>query len=155
MRRATAQCLRRQWQPIRNTRTLLGASQPISCSTARMAGSLGQVNPPIASTDPTSSFQLLSTAEKAGQAEDAVFDEQVQQVQNWWASPRYRGIKRPYSAEDVVSKRGTLQQTYPSSLMARKLFNLFEERAAQGLPVHTSASTTSHFVIATFPLPVL
>jgi isocitrate lyase len=60
-------------------------------------------------------------------------------VKDWWASPRYKGIKRPYSAEDVVSKRGALQQTYPSSLMARKLFNLLEERAAKGEPVHTSA----------------
>ncbi|GAB7348088.1 hypothetical protein MBLNU459_g6114t1 [Dothideomycetes sp. NU459] len=102
-----------------------------------MAGSIASVTPPLPSTDPTSSFQLLSTAEKAGQAEDAVFDEQVKQVRDWWASPRYKGIKRPYSAQDVVSKRGTLQQTYPSSLMARKLFNLFEERAAKGEPVHT------------------
>ena len=38
-----------------------------------------------------------------------------------------------------MSKRGTLQQSYPSSLMARKLFNLLEERAAKGEPVHTSA----------------
>ncbi|KAJ6151565.1 hypothetical protein N7470_007162 [Penicillium chermesinum] len=50
---------------------------------------------------------------------------------------RYEGIKRPYSAADVVSKRGSLQQTYPSSLMARKLFNLLNERAAAGEPVHT------------------
>lgn len=60
-------------------------------------------------------------------------------MKDWWASPRFKGIKRPYSAEDVVSKRGALQQSYPSSLMARKLFNLFEERAAKGEPVHTSA----------------
>lgn len=60
-------------------------------------------------------------------------------MRDWWASPRYKGIKRPYSAEDVVSKRGALQQTYPSSLMARKLFNLLEEKAAKGEPVHTSA----------------
>lgn len=60
-------------------------------------------------------------------------------MRDWWASPRYKGIKRPYSAEDVVSKRGALQQSYPSSLMARKLFNLLEERAAKGEPVHTSA----------------
>ena len=60
-------------------------------------------------------------------------------MKDWWASPRYKGIKRPYSAEDVVSKRGALQQSYPSSLMARKLFNLLEERAAKGEPVHTSA----------------
>lgn len=82
---------------------------------------------------------MLPEASKAGQAEDALFEEQVQAVNDWWASPRYKGIKRPYSAEDVVSKRGALQQSYPSSLMARKLFNLLEEKAAKGEPVHTSA----------------
>jgi isocitrate lyase len=74
----------------------------------------------------------------------ALFEEQVQAVKDWWASPRYKGIKRPYSAEDVVSKRGALQQSYPSSLMARKLFNLLEERAAKGEPVHTSAFILAH-----------
>jgi isocitrate lyase len=102
-----------------------------------MSASLKSVDPPLPSAEPTSSFQLLSTEEKVGDSEDAVFNEQVKQVQDWWASPRYKGIKRPYSAEDIVSKRGTLQQIYPSSLMARKLFNLLEERAAKGEPVHT------------------
>ncbi|KAI4728092.1 isocitrate lyase [Aureobasidium sp. EXF-10728] len=103
----------------------------------RMSASLKSVDPPLPSAEPTSSFQLLSTEDKVGDSEDAVFNDQVKQVQDWWASPRYKGIKRPYSAEDVVSKRGTLQQIYPSSLMARKLFNLLEERAAKGEPVHT------------------
>jgi isocitrate lyase len=102
-----------------------------------MSITLKAVEPPLPLADPTCSFQLLSTKEKAGDAEDAIFTDQVKQVQDWWASPRYKGIKRPYSAEDVVSKRGTLQQIYPSSLMARKLFNLLEERAAKGEPVHT------------------
>lgn len=100
---------------------------------------LKPVEPPVSAALPGDSFQLLPEASKAGQSEDALFEEQVQQVRDWWASPRYKGIKRPYSPEDVVSKRGALQQTYPSSLMARKLFNLFEERAAKGEPVHTSA----------------
>ncbi|KAG9691007.1 isocitrate lyase 2, partial [Aureobasidium melanogenum] len=102
-----------------------------------MSASIKSVDPPLPSAEPTSSFQLLSTEQKVGESEDAVFNDQVKQVQDWWASPRYKGIKRPYSAEDVVSKRGTLQQIYPSSLMARKLFNLLEERAAKGEPVHT------------------
>ena len=82
-------------------------------------------------------YQLLPTTEKAGPAEDLLFEEQTEDVKQWWSSSRYEGIKRPYSAEDVVSKRGTLQQTYPSSLMAKKLFNILEERAAAGEPVHT------------------
>ncbi|KAJ5729769.1 uncharacterized protein N7483_004277 [Penicillium malachiteum] len=92
---------------------------------------------PVSTTLPSDGFQLLSSSEKLGAAEDALFEQQVRDVQAWWESPRYEGIKRPYSAEDVVSKRGSLQQNYPSSLMARKLFNLLSERAAAGEPVHT------------------
>jgi isocitrate lyase len=91
----------------------------------------------VSSRLPTDSYQLLPESQKSGAAEDELFNQQVEDVKAWWATPRYEGIKRPYSAEDVVSKRGTLQQTYPSSLMARKLFNLLKEREAQGQPVHT------------------
>ncbi|KAI7428373.1 Methylisocitrate lyase, partial [Hortaea werneckii] len=102
-----------------------------------MSSTLTPVEPPLPSTHPTDAFHLLPESEKAGAAEDEVFSQQIKQVEDWWASPRYKGIKRPYSAEDVVSKRGTLQQVYPSSLMARKLFNLLEQRMAEGKPVHT------------------
>jgi isocitrate lyase len=127
---------------IRSLRTSSRATQlfrPLSTTAYRMSSSLQAVDPPVSTALPGDSFQLLPETSKAGQAEDALFDEQVQAVRDWWASPRYKGIKRPYSAEDVVSKRGSLQQSYPSSLMARKLFNLLEERAAKGEPVHTSA----------------
>jgi isocitrate lyase len=99
---------------------------------------LPPVEPPVSSALPSDSFQLLSTASKAGAAEEALYQQQVEDVKAWWASKRYEGIKRPYSAEDVVAKRGSLQQTYPSSIMARKLFELLETRAKAGEPVHTS-----------------
>lgn len=101
---------------------------------------LPEVRPPLSSALPADAYQLLPTSEKAGSAEDSIFEQQVEEVHEWWKSPRYEGIKRPYSAADIVSKRGALQQTYPSSLMARKLFNLLKERAAAGEPVHTSLS---------------
>lgn len=115
------------------------ALRSFTCGYPRMSSPPAQ--PPVSTTLPADAYQLLSTAEKAGPTEDALFEQQVRDVQQWWDSPRYEGIKRPYSAEDVVSKRGTLQQTYPSSLMARKLFNLLNERAAAGQPVHTSGYT--------------
>lgn len=102
-----------------------------------MSSQLAPVQPPLSTALPADSFQLLSEAEKSGAAEDALFAQQVEDVKQWWSSPRYEGIKRPYTAEDVVSKRGALQQTYPSSLMARKLFNILKERHAEGKPVHT------------------
>lgn len=105
--------------------------------------SLAPVTPPVSTALPGDAFQLLSVADKAGAAEDALYEQQIKDVEAWWSSPRFEGIKRPYSAADVVSKRGSLQQSYPSSLMARKLFNLLNERAAEGKPVHTSMSLAS------------
>lgn len=119
------------WRP-RVLRPVLG------CASRMTSSYIKPVDPPVSTSLPADSYQLLSSEAKVGAAEDALFEEQVQQVKQWWTTPRYAGIKRPYSAEDVVSKRGSLQQTYPSSLTARKLFNLFEERAAKGEPVHTS-----------------
>ena len=107
-------------------------------STRRAYSYLPTVDPLLSSILLSDSYQLLPISEKQGLSEDALFEQQVQDVKHWWATPRYHGIKRPYSAENVVSKRGSLQQTYPSSLMARKLFNLLNERAASGDPLHTS-----------------
>ena len=106
-------------------------------SLTRAASTLSPVKPPVSTPLPADSFQLLPESEKAGDSEDALFAQQVKDVETWWATERYTGIKRPYTAQDVVSKRGTLQQSYPSSLMARKLFNLLNQRAAEGKPVHT------------------
>jgi isocitrate lyase len=114
------------------------AARAFATTTYRMSP-LQPVSPPVSSSLPADSFQLLPEKSKTGEAEDALYDAQVQAVKDWWNTPRYEGIKRPYTAEDVVARRGALQQTYPSSLMARKLFNLFEERAREGKPVHTSA----------------
>ncbi|PQE04626.1 isocitrate lyase protein [Rutstroemia sp. NJR-2017a BBW] len=104
-----------------------------ACRTSALQPLRDPVSRPLASD----SFQLLPEAEKAGTAEDALYEQQVKEVQTWWNSPRYEGIKRPYSAADVVSKRGSQQQSYPSSVMARKLFNLIKEREANGKPIHT------------------
>ena len=104
---------------------------------ARLSSSIAQPNRFMPTLLPSDSYQLLSNADKAGSAEDKLFNEQVKDLRKVWASPRYEGIKRPYGPEEVVSKRGTLQQIYPSSLMARKLFNLLREKAAAKQPVHT------------------
>ncbi|KAJ8108827.1 hypothetical protein ONZ43_g6309 [Nemania bipapillata] len=99
--------------------------------------SLPPVKPPLSTALASGSFQLLPEAQKAGAAEDALYESQIKDVEAWWATPRFAGIKRPYSAADVVSKRGSQMQSYPSSVMARKLFNLVKEREAAGEPIHT------------------
>ena len=109
-------------------------------ASARAMASLAPVTPPLSTALPSDAFQLLPESAKAGAAEDALYEQQVRDVEAWWATERFRGIKRPYSAEDVVSKRGSQQQQYPSSTMARKLWNLVRERESKGEPIHTSES---------------
>lgn len=46
-------------------------------------------------------------------------------------------MKRPYTAEDVVSKRGTIPIQYPSNVMAKKLYATLEEHFKKGEPSHT------------------
>ncbi|KAL8736352.1 MAG: hypothetical protein Q9181_002457 [Wetmoreana brouardii] len=113
-------------RPVASLRS--GIPAPALCRP--MSDHPASANYPVSTALPADAYQLLPTSEKSGSAEDSLFDQQVQEVESWWSTPRYKGIKRPYTAEDVASKRGALQQTYPSSLMARKLFNLFQERAA-------------------------
>ncbi|KAK9465580.1 isocitrate lyase [Lipomyces arxii] len=71
--------------------------------------------------------------------ETAYLENQIKEIEEWWASPRFKGIFRPYTARDVATKRGTLgaPNPYPSSIQADKLFALYTKRAAQKLPVHT------------------
>ena len=118
-----------------SVRFVSGPHKPLS--TGAMSLSLASTNRTFSTNLPSDHYQLLPDCEKVGTSEDELVDQQIAEAKRWWGSPRYDGIKRPYSAEDVVSKRGTLQQIYPSSLMARKLFNLLRERAEAREPVHT------------------
>ncbi|CAK7228519.1 mitochondrial 2-methylisocitrate lyase [Sporothrix bragantina] len=152
LRRAVTQAATRRSSPALLSSSRSAVASPfchsatrVIASTAarRMASSsssgsvLPAVEPPLSKAFPSDAFQLLPEASKAGAAEDALYEAQLKEVEEWWASPRFEGIKRPYSAADVVSKRGSQMQQYPSSTMARKLWHLVQERSAAGEPIHT------------------
>ncbi|KAJ7857722.1 isocitrate lyase icl, partial [Mycena olivaceomarginata] len=46
------------------------------------------------------------------------------EVEKWWKNPRFARVKRPYTAAEVVAKRGTISIQYP-------------EHAKRGTPSHT------------------
>ncbi|KAI1491782.1 isocitrate lyase family protein [Biscogniauxia mediterranea] len=60
--------------------------------------------------------------------EDELFAKEVEAVKQWWSDPRWRYTKRPFSAEQIVSKRGHLQIQYPSNTQSKKLWNILENR---------------------------
>lgn len=61
-------------------------------------------------------------------AEDAQFQKEVQEVKQWWSDSRWRYTRRPFTAEDIVSKRGNLKITYPSNHQSKKLWEIVEGR---------------------------
>lgn len=64
--------------------------------------------------------------------EDDLFAQEVEAVKRWWSDPRWRYTRRPFTAEQIVSKRGHLQIQYPSNAQAKKLWNILEHRFKVG-----------------------
>lgn len=66
------------------------------------------------------------------------FDARTRDMEDFFAQPRFKGIKRPYTAASVVSKQGSLPVTpLPGSFLANKLFALLSKAANEARPVHT------------------
>lgn len=65
--------------------------------------------------------------------EDQLYQADVNAVKNWWTDPRWRYTKRPFTAEQIVAKRGNLKVEYPSNAMSRKLWNIVEGRFKAGV----------------------
>lgn len=61
--------------------------------------------------------------------EDMAFSSQVAEVENWWSSPRFAGIQRPYTAEQICGARGSLVVPYASDALSKKLWSILEKRA--------------------------
>ncbi|TLD30454.1 hypothetical protein PspLS_02460 [Pyricularia sp. CBS 133598] len=60
--------------------------------------------------------------------EDDLFAREVAEVKRWWSDPRWRYTKRPFTAEQIVSKRGNLKIEYPSNAQSKKLWKILEGR---------------------------
>lgn len=60
--------------------------------------------------------------------EDALFQKEVSEVKAWWSDSRWRYTKRPFTAEQIVSKRGHLKIEYASNAQSKKLWNILEGR---------------------------
>ena len=79
--------------------------------------------------------------------EERVYAQQVAEVKQWWKKDRFRLVTRPYSAEEVVSKRGTIVETYQSDIQAKKLWAL--------LVAHKQNKTASFTYGALDPVQVI
>ncbi|KAI8974096.1 isocitrate lyase [Pilobolus umbonatus] len=69
--------------------------------------------------------------------EQIAFEQEVAQVKAWWSSPRFKNVRRPYTAESIVSKRGTFPISYRSDGQAKKLWSLLQKNKETGGTSHT------------------
>ncbi|XP_047306205.1 isocitrate lyase [Impatiens glandulifera] len=69
--------------------------------------------------------------------EEGRFESEVAEVQTWWNSDRFKLTRRPYSARDVVSLRGSLRQSYGSNELAKKLWRTLKTHQANGTASRT------------------
>lgn len=60
--------------------------------------------------------------------EDKLYQADVDAVKKWWTDSRWRYTKRPFTAEQIVAKRGNLKIEYPSNVMSKKLWSIIESR---------------------------
>ena len=60
--------------------------------------------------------------------EEQQYLEEVEAVKKWWTDSRWRYTKRPFTAEQIVQKRGTLKIEYPSNALAKKLWKIVDQR---------------------------
>ena len=60
--------------------------------------------------------------------EDELFAKEVEAVKKWWSDSRWRYTKRPFTAEQIVSKRGHLPIEYASNTQSKKLWKILEKR---------------------------
>jgi isocitrate lyase len=60
-------------------------------------------------------------------AEEQQYLQEVEQVKKWWSDSRWRYTRRPFTAEEIVAKRGTLKIQYPGNAQSKKLWNIVEQ----------------------------
>lgn len=61
-------------------------------------------------------------------AEEQKYQQEVEAVKKWWGESRWRYTRRPFTAEEIVQKRGNLKIEYPSNAQAKKLWDIVEGR---------------------------
>ena len=102
MRPACRNLSRQATRSLRAPRPLSNAcgSIPRAVATRMRYSTLQSVNPPVSTTHPADAFQLLPESQKVD-AEDALFEEEVKQVEAWWATDRYKNISILWKSELV------------------------------------------------------
>ncbi len=63
-------------------------------------------------------------------AEEQRYQDEINELKQWWTDSRWRYTRRAYTAEQIASKRGNLKIEWASNAMAKKLWKTVEQRFA-------------------------
>ncbi|KAI9511709.1 isocitrate lyase [Russula earlei] len=92
----------------------------------------------LASSVPYAKPTALALDAPTPSEESEAFASRVAAVETFFSHPRFSGLFRPYTAAAVASKQGSLPPLpLPSTLLADKLYGIFDSAAKGGKPVHT------------------
>jgi len=67
-------------------------------------------------------------------SEEQKYQQEVQDLKQWWTDSRWRFTKRPFTAEQIAQKRGNITIDYPSNQLSKKLWKTIEQRFQVCLP---------------------
>ena len=79
---------------------------------------------PISNNDVVITVTVMASIDQ----EEQKYWEDVEAVKQWWQDSRWRYTKRPFTAEQIVAKRGNLKIEYASNVQSKKLWGIVEER---------------------------
>jgi len=85
------------------------------------------VEPSVKASTSTST----ASVEAAADEEEAKLRKDVDEINAWWRSERWKDTVRPYTADEVARLRGTLKQQYTSNHTAKKAWSLFKDLQAK------------------------
>ena len=75
--------------------------------------------------------------ENLARQEAAEFAALEKSIEQWWSTPRFKHTKRPFSAKQVASLRGTIQDVPASTYTAKKLYSMLRTAYEKGEYHHT------------------
>ncbi|CDK24370.1 unnamed protein product [Kuraishia capsulata CBS 1993] len=62
--------------------------------------------------------------------EEADFQAEIREIEEWWSQPRWKQTKRIYTAAEIAKRRSSIRAPYLSNQLAQKAFAQFEKRDA-------------------------
>lgn len=81
-------------------------------------------------------------------AEEQQYQNEVKAVKQWWTDSRWRYTRRPFTAEQIVQKRGTIKAQYANNEISKKLWGILEGRFKVSTSISRDSDAQRHGLIS-------